>query len=589
MFPQIFLAVITATFSIALAYYYLYWKVMLWFGGLFVVASVVALFLNYQNDNLTLSIPASGLFPPGESVSILGDYQWLAIVSLLTGLTLMIAAVVKRIHIPISTPVTPGTEKPLTEKEKIEQALNEEIEKLQNTLDNPRERGKQDAHAHGGAFPHLHATAPEGFESAARERYQELGNSFVRNIISQLKSEIENALRKLNTLTSTLVKDYYASKATADYNENRYEIDHKYVADLQVEVTDAERDHDEFIQNLNLRSGQQPEWDKPTSNKQLVIFGTIFAIVEFLVSYYFLKDTIGSSRAITIALSAMVLVSLLAGALAVLFQFMRPPITLLMRLLATKGYLVLLCLLILGFGLLLDYREIEAKLSSGEITGIFKAILDGYASILTNLDNLTLFIINLIAFGLFYWKFLLWRERFHGYCRVGERLSQALDKWYAMSSTNSAAIKHALEKVSSEAVKNRKDAQQAVHFLQEKKQVLENIQTIIVSTFVQKLQPSYQDAVHAYRTSNKENRNLKVNPVPNYFDQAPSFYTAEEYFPSDCGIDDFLSTHKKDISQVDEVCKKIENAATEWQNYRAQLNAQWTDQFKYEIRQVKKS
>lgn len=580
---QIILAVITASLVIALAYYYLNWKAMLWLGGLFTAVCALALFLNYQNDGITFSIPVGdGLFRRGDSVSILGDYQWLAVAGFLAGAALMIAGAVKRIRIPVAEP-TLSMEEPFTEKEKIEQALDAEIEKVQNELDDPSERGRQDAHEPGGAIPHRHATAPKGFESTTYERYQRLGNSFVQNTVTRLKAEIEEALRKLNILKATLAENYYAKKAGAGYSENRDRPDYQHVDDLRTEVGEAGRDRQQFIQDLNLRKGQQPEWDKPTSTKQLIMFGAMFALVEFLVSYYFLKDEIGESRAITIALYAMTVIFVLAAALAGLFKFMRPPNGIPMRVLTGAGYAVLLFLLTLGFGLLLEYREVEAKLSSGEVAGVFKTILDGYISVLTSLGNLTLFLINLIAFGLFYWKFLLWCERFYGYRRIGDRINQSKSEWHAMFSNNSTSIKNALDKASSEASDNRIAAQQAVKNLQDKKHALANIQTIIAPAFVNKLHPAYDGAINAYRTSNKEHRNLQVNPAPPYFNNAPDFCSVEEYFSSDHGIDDFMSQRKQDITKADETCQQIEHAVTEWQNQRAQISPEWADEFRNEI------
>ncbi len=583
MLLQIILAVIAATLIIVASYRYLNWKAMLSLGGLFLVAATVALFLNYQNDSITWSVPVGGgLFRQGDSVSILGEYWWLALLILLTGIVLMIAGVIKRIRMPSPAPVSKASEDPATEREKIEKALKSEIAEVQGNLGNPSEKGVQDAQDSGGAIPRRHATEPEGFEVDARQQYETLGKSFVLNTATRLKDELGEALRTLSDIKTKLTKDYYAKKASADYRENAEEYPEEEVERRRKAVDDAGRSETQFRNRLELPSGDDPEWDKPTSGKQLIIFGVLFALIEFGVSYYLLKDQIGD-RAFVNALYAVVVIFVLSVASAWLFRFMRLPHKALIRALASVVYIACFGLLILSFGLLLEFRAVETQVAGGEFFSALNTMLTGYGSVLTDLGNLTLFLINMLAFGLFYWKFLLWHERFRGYRRVGERLRQAKGEWLSMFNKNNACIKNALDHANNEASGARKAASQAVRKIQEKKDVLENIQAILAPAFVKKLHSAYRNGIRDYRASNTEHRNVTVNPAPAYFRQDSSLCAADEHFIDNHGVDEFLASQQQSISQAEDTRQEIENTVTDWHNQSAQLNEKWTKEFKRKI------
>ena len=580
---QLFLAVIVAAAIVMASYQYLKWSVIVLLGGLYIVSVTVALFLHIQNDSITWSIPVGdGLFRPGESISILGEYGWLAWIVLMTGGALMIAGAVKRIRMQLPEPVSQVEKKPLTEKEKIEQELDEEIKKVQNALGDPAERGQQDAHDPGGTVPGIHDTEPQGFESDVRERYQTLGRSFVLNTVVRLKAEIEDALRKLSTLKTTLVEKHYEKRASADYRENAEEPDPHRISNLRKDITKAGQEHTEFVKNLNLTLGQHPDWDNPTSLNQLIYLGFLFSIIEFGVSYYFLKDEIGSNSALGVAAVAVVIILILAFLAAFVFAYIRRPMNMVIRTFAGISYVISLIILFLGLGLLLEYRSAQTLEFNIGLAGI----VVGYSSMLSNINNLVLFLINLIAYVLFYWKFLLRFERFQGYRRIGKNLSEVEGEWRAMFDSNSASISNALNQASNEAIDNKKMATQAVDDLREKKYVLENIKITIVSAFVQKLHPAYQDDVNVYRTSNKKYRNVQVNPPPVYFTQPAEFLVVgadEELFVKELGIDEFLWCHEEVITQASDTYQKIEDKVTDWHNERAQLNAQWAAEFRRKI------
>lgn len=585
---QIILAVILAVVIVVVAYRHLKWSAVIWLGGLFAVAATSALLLNFTNDGITWSIPVGdGLFRRGDSVSILGEYGWISTIGLVTGLVLMAAGVVKRIRMPAPGPVAPVESDPPRERERIREALVEEIQEVRDALGDPAERGQQDARAPGGVIPGRHTTEPQGFEVDARGRYEALGKSFVRETVTRLKVEIEEALQKLSTLKSTLAEKYYKEMASADYHENADEPDPEHVDKLNDKVTKAFQARAQFVENLNLAPGEHPDWSKPTLFLHLVIIGSVFAVIEFCVSYWFLKGPLGEGPAIENALYAMVIVFILGFLLAAIFQFLRRPHVAWKRMLAGLGFFASLFLLGCGFGLLLYARAEGVDFTAPESIRQLRIqnILTGYESLLSDLGNLTLFLINLFALVIFCWKTLLFFERFTGYRRVDGKLVQAKEEWDAMFRNNSACIKQALRKASTEAAENKKTATRAVRELQEKRDVLENIQAIIAQVFVLKLRPAYQDTVIAYRTSNSEHRGT-VNPPPPYFQPMPPFCEVEQHFAGDHGIDEFLSRYQEDIDQASDTCQKVESRATDWNNERSQLNVELAAEFTRKINEA---
>lgn len=585
MTTQIILTSILAILIVAAAYYYLNWKTLLWLGGLFLTASLISLFLHYQNDNISLAIPVGGdLFRHGDTVSILGEYRWVALIGLLAGVVLMIAGTVKRIRMPSpqKSVVADEKKKPLTEKERIGQVMTEEIQKMQDELDDPVERGKKDAQTPGGVIPGHHANEPMGFESAVRDKYQTCGTAFVRDTVDRLKKEIQTALDRLAALKNKLSEEYYEKKAIAAYRDTAEEPDPTRVARLRGDVTNADKNYSEFIEALALRQGTQPEWDKPTPLKQLIVLGSIAAVVEYVLSYIFLKDQIGSEYALLVVAMAVGVVFIMAFLSAAAFRFMRRPHSMPKRVIASIGFVASMSLFVLGMGLLLEYRSIATGDAFAGVSEAFKTVGDGYISILNDINNLMLFLVNLIAFVLLYCKFLLWFEKFSGYRRVKKERDDAQQKWDAMFEQNSNMIKNALNETSDEAKEDRGAVAQAVNDLRDKKPVLENIKTAL-ATSLQKLRAEYQDMVNEYRRSNATNRNVSVNPSPGYFNDDPPFNTVEEHFVGEYGIDEFLEQYREAIGQADDLRKKIDTAVNNWPDKRAELGVQWAREFEQKI------
>ena len=577
-------ATIAALLIVIAAYSYLNWKAMLYLGGLFLTTAIVALFLNYQNDGITWSIPVGDdLFRHGDSVSILGEYRWLALLGLLTGVVLMIAGAVKRMRMPPPEPAEPAVT-PLTEKEIIEQKMDAEVEKTQNQLGDPGENGEKDAHAPDGVKPNQHATEPLGFESQARKLYETCGTSFVQDTVQRLKNEIKNALQILTNLQNKLDNRYYAQKADATYRKNANPPNPGGVKLLKGKVNQATKDYAQFVMMLKLRPGEQPGWNNPTSTKQLIVLGLIAAIIEFVVSYLFLKDQLGDSYAIRVAAVAMVVVLMIAFFSAAIFQFMRPPHPMLLRVGVGIGYAGLFTFLLLGLGLLLEFRAV-GDVSASQISGTFEKIVVGYGSMLTDIDNLVLFLINLFAFMLFYYKCLLWFERHSGLRRVDEVKNQATKEWYEMYIDNNNVIKDALQETKSEAEENRKSAERAVKELQEKKPVLESIQANLQPSLL-KLRHSYDDDVNEYRKSNAQSRNVAVNPVPVYFKDDPLFCAVKEHFNGEHGIDEFINKHQESIDQSDDTPRQINQTVTDWYAESAKLSVEWTEEFDRDVQGV---
>ena len=577
---QLFLAVIVAATIVMASYQYLKWSVIVSLGGLFIVSATVALFLHIQNDSITWSIPVGdGLFRRGESISILGEYGWLAWIGLVTGIALMIAGIVQKMRMPKQQPDTQGDETPPTEQQKITQALEEEIAELQGGLGDPVKVGKREGLNPGGAIPDTNATEPQGYEDTARRGYEALGNKFVSTTVHRLMGEITAALGQLKKLKPTLASGYYAVKATAHYRTNAKTPVPAAIAKLKVQVAATTKQENDFHEKVNIANGAPLDWPKPTSDAVLCGLGLVFMAIEFGVSWYFLQGDLGTTDAIIIALYAMTVIFVLAVVLAGLYRFTRPPLPVLLRALTCFGWGAFLGLLLLGFGLLLEYRDTTEQLQSGQFGGAFDAIVGGYISLLTDLGNLTLFLINMIAFGIFYWKFLHWCERFYGCRAVVDNAEKATREFYELTENNTASIEDALDVAGNESERNRQDAEQAAENIGAKKNILKDIKDTLTPLFVLKLHSAFDKDVRDYRESNNTNRNVLVDPPPDYFKQSAAICGPDAYFAGDHGIDKFLSGHESDITQAGADSQKVGEAATTWGNESAELKMQWAGEF----------
>ncbi len=567
-----------------LARRYLKWQPMLWLGVLLTGTAGAVLLLDHLTDivesvavgeRTATGIP---LFMLGPEISILGKGWPFFFITFLCGIALIVASFIKKAKQPLPQP-SEQVEKNFSEIERIENDLKKQIGNVQ--IDAPAERGEKDASNIGGPIPSRGATEPAGYELEARREYETLGGTFVQRTIARLKEEIESALQTLANIKTALDNRPYAAIAAGDYNENAAVIGDVQVDSMREKVVETEQKYQAFITRLRLQPAEQPDWlAKRTPFKQLLIYGGVFALIEFLVSWYFLQDQLGSNDAVKVAGLAVVVIGLLAFSSAAIFQFMRRGQTIPIRALASAGYACLLLMVFCGFGLLLNFRDDSAKEG---IASWFDVVLEGYGSMLTQLDNLTLFLINLFALAFFYWKSLLFFDRFHGYSNVEEPFRAAQRAWEKMFEDNDDNIRAALGYASDKADNNSNNAEKAFSDLQEKKTALENIQPNIEPLYVQHLHRAYRDDIREYRDSNRKHRNHKVHPVPNYFRQDAEFCTVEEHFSDDHGVSEFLAQHEETIEQAGDTRQSIQQTGSEWQNERPLLQDRWTMEFQRKV------
>lgn len=570
MFLQIIFAAILAIVIVVSAYRYLKWSVIVWLGGIIAVPAAVALFINEYYAEITWS-------NSGNPFIALGEHVWLAAVGLAAGLILMIAGVIKRIRMPLPEIAQQPVPEPRTEQQQLEQALISEINEVKSDLGDPEQRGESDAHSPGGTTPDRNATKPEGFEVETRDRYQALGDSFLVQTVNRLKQEINEALQQLANIRNKLAEKYYYISAEGEYSENSIPPDSVEVSNKRHKVESTGMQLNNFVSKLNLEKHQQPEWEERTTTNDLWLFGGLFILIEFGVSYFFLKDALGHDYAIQVAGVAVAIVFILAVLAAWGFRFTRRPTSTPIRAVASVFCTLMLVVLFGGLGLLLNSRSQSGTSEIG-----FAQIISGYQSIF-DISNLVLFLINVIAFGLLYWKFLLHFERYNGYRKCHNDSEKAENDWHKMFTDNAQCITDALKKTSGEAKLNSKIAATNAQGLMEKCEILNNLQGAIAPAYELKLRPAYQQSVQNYRHSNAKHRNVKVNPVPEYFKKPAEFRPITEYFNDEHGINEFLAEKKDQIELADDTRKQVDESVVKWNNQRPELNKRLANEFESQV------
>ncbi len=586
-FP-IFLAFGAAFAAVFLAYKYLKWQAVIWLGGLLFCTAGGALLLDRITDIVdTISVNESSatgapLFMLGPDISILGTGWPYIFIAFLCGIVLTITGLIKKSKQPPSAIADPVGNENLSENAYIEQDLKDRIADVQEQIGDPAARGNDDATSIGGPVPARGATAPMGYETEVRDAYETLGTDFVRSTIERLKAGIKSALKKLAEIKSETDKQPYVNIASGYYSETATRVNSAPLNSMRAEVAETTKRRKEFISRLNLKPAEQPEWpSKRPSLQNLLGYGLLAAFIEFLVSWYFLKDQLGSESAITAAALAVAIIVLFALLGSISFRFTRRGQSPLLRIAAGTWYLALLFGVFCGLGLLLRYRDGSSKESY--VVQTMDAILNSYGSMLNDLSGLTLFLINLVALIFFYWKFLLYFDRFYGYSHVDEPYRAANQKWGSLFDENEEKIHAALDVASDKADANSQDANRNLAMLQEKTATLESIQAIIKPAYVQQLRRAYLDDIKKYRDSNREHRNHTVQPAPEYFNQDAGFCTLEEHFTADHGVEKFLSEYKETIEQAPEVQQHIQQAGLEWQQARPDLHDKWSQDFQRKV------
>ncbi|WP_423905709.1 hypothetical protein [Candidatus Spongiihabitans sp.] len=558
------------------------WEAILGFGILIAVSAGIALLLDYLTPITNFewageqTVTGLPLYLPGPSDSILGKGYGFFFIAFCWGIALIIAGFVKRSK---KKPLAPAVVKPATEANRIRNELEDEVESYGASLEDPRKIGMDDATRAGGPFPKESDREPSrgGYEVRVRQGFQALGDRFTQNTVNNLMAKIGDALTNLSNIREDIVRQTYKEIARASYNEKGTEISPIVVQKNQSVYTTTTQARKVFIDSLELRKAEQPNWadNDRTTREKLVVWGIAFALIEFAISWFFLKSQIGES-AVQIAAYAVVIIFILSFLAGFLFRFMRHSQLPHIRLPAIIVFLCVCFFIFLAFGLLLNFREVTA---SADVAGRFDAILSGYESLTVNLTNVVVFLVNLIALAVFYWKVLHFFDKFNGYSQVDGPFRRAEKRWDDMSEKSQEKIADALDDTNNKAIANSEVAKKYFDDIQKKVEVLTDIKGIISNAYASILRPAYQEYVREYRASNCANRALQVNPAPGYFDDEASFCEVDQHFPEFESIEKFLAEKQGDLEQAEKYIGEIDQAKAKWQTDRPALRAELTSEF----------
>lgn len=306
----------------------------------------------------------------------------------------------------------------------------------------------------------------------------------------------------------------------------------------------------------------------------MVVWGIAFALLEFAVSWFFLEGEMGKA-AIQIAGGAVAIIFILAFLAGFLFRFMRPTNRPHIRIPSFIGYGTVCFLIFCGLGLLLDYRGFS---NSADIASRFDTILSGYNSLMNNLTNMVVFLINLLALALFYWKVLHFFDKFYGYSQVDKPYRHAEKQWSSMYDEAQEKISDALDYTDKKASDDHNEAEKHFSDIQEKTTTLKNIKGIISDVYA-RIRLAYNRDVVTYRNSNRQKRVLQANPAPAYFQDEGRFCDIEQLLQNDEDIKTFFTENQERLEQAQKSNNSISAGHIQWQTDRPALNREIDSEF----------
>jgi len=558
------------------------------FGGVLTAVGLIALILDWVNDIVT-PIPIAKnevgewLYGMGPEISILGNWWGVFALALLWGVVLLFVGLTKKRQKAINPRSVPEPAQP-TEEEMIRERLGKEVARMRReSSPGPDEAGKKDATREDGPIPKETDMDPPpgGYEHDARLRYEELGDGFLVETIKQMEQDIRSAMATLADIKNRILNRSYEAVALAKYQEKEQTLSPLQVKNKQEEYQQAHAKRKTFIESLKLDAAEDEDWsDKRTTRKSLLVWGGLFALIEFAVSYYFLEGEIGGQTAIWLSAVAVVIILVLASCAGWLPQFMRRNSKTHTRIISTVMFLAVFILAVMGIGLLLGYR--------GDTTIDLAVIGYGYNSLFDNLTNFVVFVVNAAAFGVVFWKVLLTFNKFHGFDKVDGNYIKAKSQWEAMYQKADDNISMAIKKADSKAVENKNAAEQAMAIINRKGDALARIKETISGAYKEILRGGYNEDIKRYRDANRANRALAVYPCPGYFDVAHvDICDVSKHFENvnDPGI--FLQGEEKNLKQAKEDHDTILKRDQEWNNQKQPLRNRLGGDFKKKLNEVK--
>ena len=591
------LAVVVACAIVWAAHRYLSRSATIWLGVLLVAVSGMALMLDFLNDGIRTSIlsghkstTGQSLFAMGPEISILGAGWNFALLALLCGFTLIIKGAfmksVKRQNEDVDLRIDD-----VDDAVRIENELNEELTQVTEAWD-PKELGTQDAIQPTGAVPGGHETKPTGNEKNIRNRYMHLARDFLRKTVRGLQKNVADAFGKLVHIINSTATTPYEQIASIRYNETRPQHTDYQINSMRDKIKGAKTAIANFAERQNA-SPDELEWSRGSVSMQdLLLWGLGFALAEFLANYGLLRDEIGANQAITAALFAVFIILLLSFVCAWVLQFTRGKQTVLTRLFSGSLFVFGLVTFSCAFGLLLGWRDATATdiaASEGALATLqtsMNVIGNGYVSILGSTPNITVFLVNVIAFCWFGWKVIHWTDKYQGYSTYKGKLDEARKDWDDFLQAHANSVRESLDVAGQEVISNVKNAGDAALIIRAKMGTLENIRQIIGGLYTAKLHPAYSGDMQEYRTANSANRELGVDPVPEFWDSYPELCDVEDHFTADLGIEKFFDENGEALRNIDAHLHSIRAAADEWRNNSAALGNEWSEEFEARIQRI---
>ncbi len=593
------LAALAAVGLVWLAHRHLNRAAIIWLGVLFAFTAGVALLLDFLTDDIRASLWSGQKSPTGESlfaigpeISILGASWPFTALCFLFGLALIVVGLCKKAA--RRTPESVDDEAFLMDDDvaRIGRELDAEITELAGGVD-PAMLGQQDAAQPGGAVPSARENKPTGNEKNIRERYMHLAEDFLQRTVRVLQKDIADAFARLLQISDAVETTPYQQIAQAHYNESRPQETDQQIKETRKAVTQANNAIVNFRRRLKLSPDEELDWvNGKLSVWHLISWGAVLAVIEFVVNYALLAGEIGANQALIAALLAVVIVMLLAFAFAWTMQFVRrgqPPAV---RALGATCCVLLFVMFVCAFGLLLGWRDAAAA-DIAQAEGAFaklKISLDviggGYVSVLGSTPNIAVFIVNVLAFGVFGWKVVLWTDKFRGYSILKIRFDVAKAKWDAFLQAHETSVREAVDEANQTANSNARLAEQAILIIRTKNATLKNLRQIINGAYTTKLYPAYSADISEYRQANVHNRELAVDPTPTFWEGFPELAEVDSHFTADLGIDKFFQDNRELLGSVDAYLQSVRKKSDDWHGKSADLGTKWSEQFDTRLKRI---
>ena len=543
------------------------WQGMVIISVILLILGCVPLLLDKFNPLMRATWVSDNLFRQGGEASILdGGLYGYCVIAVIAGVLLLILAFIKRSrHFAGDDKIDDETDTSSALVRYFRKKLMEEIQKTEDAVGDPIDRGGKDGRS---GMPDSRAQEPpQGlFESTTRDSYINLGSVFVRATVAELKQKIESALDGLAQLKAGIDQNDYSSVAAGYYSQNHEAPGVGKIEKIKREVKLTTSVKKEFESNILKHYGgyvQEYDWPKRTTRTQLICLGVFFAVCEFLLSYYLLKDELGE-RAKLLALLATVVVVILSLTAAFSVQHMRRNNSVIARLTSFLVFGLCLFIVFVGLGLLIGDRQLGTDSSDIKtLSGLLENTRAAYLRMLGSLLDLVLFIINFFAIGFLFYKALHYFEKYSGYDGRNEKAQNALDEYHYLFSANSDEVKRAVDEAKNKSEKNLNSADHYCEKIDDAKTTLHNIQPIITSEYKNYLRPSFAEKIDQYRQNNKSNRS-EVQPSPEYFKAGYELCNTNEYFDDCDDIDQFLQANKEKLDEVNDTRAAIQRKSAEW-------------------------